>query len=162
MTSGIYMIKANGRCYIGQSKSIERRFYSHMWSLRKGNHGNHYLQNIYNKYGEEVFEFKILIKCPEENLNKWEQSFIDENYDQIINIEMSVTRSVMSEEHKNNLARSRGVKLSSIHTFFNESTGEEVTCYPFELVRGNNLDRSSLWKVINGDRISHKGWKIAV
>lgn len=59
---GIYMIKnlKNNKVYIGQSTNIYSRWNKHRYELRKNNHKNSYLQNSWNKYGEDNFEFSIL------------------------------------------------------------------------------------------------------
>jgi len=59
---GIYIIqnKINNHCYIGSSKNIQQRFYRHKYDLNKNIHSNQYLQNAWNKYGEENFEFITL------------------------------------------------------------------------------------------------------
>lgn len=57
---GIYFIKniENGMSYVGQTKeNYLRRFWHHQWSLRNNKHCNAYLQNAWNKYGEDAFEF---------------------------------------------------------------------------------------------------------
>lgn len=56
MESGVYKIsnKINGKVYIGSSCNLKRRKYSHFSKLRKGLHNNRYLQNSWNKYGEET------------------------------------------------------------------------------------------------------------
>lgn len=62
---GIYMIKnkANDKVYIGRSKDITSRFSSHKHNLINKKHINNYLQQSWNKYGEENFEFIILEEC---------------------------------------------------------------------------------------------------
>ena len=79
---GIYVIinKVNGYKYIGQSMDIKRREYQHFWGLRKGNGSSPHLQNAFNVYGEENFEFKWILSCvnvPKEYLTKMEQYFVD-------------------------------------------------------------------------------------
>lgn len=56
---GIYMIFCfgNGRHYIGSSKDIYIRIYAHINTLKNQKHINTYLQNAFDKYGEENFEF---------------------------------------------------------------------------------------------------------
>ena len=68
---GIYMIKnkVNNKCYIGQSINIINRWYGHKNSLRHNTHGNKHLQNAWNKYGEDNFEFIVLEECKEDELN---------------------------------------------------------------------------------------------
>lgn len=62
MASGIYMIKnkKTGQMYIGQSKHIKRRWVDHKYELVRGIHANTFLQNSWNKYGEDNFSFSII------------------------------------------------------------------------------------------------------
>ena len=52
--------KVNNKVYIGSSVNIERRWYSHRYDLRCNKHNNKHLQNAWNKYGEDNFEFIVL------------------------------------------------------------------------------------------------------
>ena len=60
--SGIYQIKCktNNKIYIGSSVNIKQRWKYHKWQLRAGKHDAKYMQNCWNKYGEEDFVFSIL------------------------------------------------------------------------------------------------------
>ena len=80
MTCGIYMIqnKVNGKIYIGQTLDIEDRWEKHKYMLRGGYHSNKHLQRAWNKYGEENFEFSILLECEESQLNTFEEYYIFE------------------------------------------------------------------------------------
>lgn len=80
MTCGIYMIqnKINGKMYIGQAVDIEKRWGEHRSGLRGGYHPNKHLQRSWNKYGEENFEFSILLECEESDLNMYEEYYIFE------------------------------------------------------------------------------------
>ena len=73
-TCGIYGIlnTVNGKIYVGQSIKIEKRWKQHIRELRKNTHINKYLQNSFNKHGEEAFKFIILEECARENLNERE------------------------------------------------------------------------------------------
>lgn len=56
----IYQIKnlVNGKLYIGSTKGeLRRRKSAHLAKLRYNKHFNSHLQNAWNKYGEENFEF---------------------------------------------------------------------------------------------------------
>jgi group I intron endonuclease len=77
--SGIYKItnKVNGKIYIGSTKNIKRRWKNHLNYLRRNAHPNNYLQNAWNKYGEENFEFEIIEFVEEEKLLEREQYWID-------------------------------------------------------------------------------------
>jgi group I intron endonuclease len=59
---GIYIIQnlVNGKVYIGSSSNIRRRFSQHKSTLRHNTHKNRHLQNAWNKYGEENFEFIVI------------------------------------------------------------------------------------------------------
>lgn len=60
---GIYGIKnrINEKVYVGQtSESFLRRFWNHQWKLRNNSHDNIYLQNSWNKYGENNFEYFVI------------------------------------------------------------------------------------------------------
>jgi group I intron endonuclease len=63
MKAYIYKIenKANGKFYIGSTiRKKHIRKYEHFSMLRSNTHCNKYLQNSWNKYGEENFEFSIV------------------------------------------------------------------------------------------------------
>ena len=84
MGSGIYMIEnvINGKKYIGSAVNINKRWYQHRYTLNRKIHDNSYLQNAWNKYGEENFEFIILEETEYSNLIDREQFYID-SYDVI-------------------------------------------------------------------------------
>lgn len=69
--SGIYIIcnLITKDEYIGSSINIARRIKNHKRELVKNIHINQHLQNAWNKYGEENFEFKLLKEI--ENPNKF-------------------------------------------------------------------------------------------
>jgi len=46
--------------YIGESQNIERRWIEHQTELASGNHGNYKLQQDYDLYGKDVFNYNIL------------------------------------------------------------------------------------------------------
>lgn len=76
---GIYKIinKQNNNFYIGSSSDIKQRWRWHKYALRGNRHSNTYLQNAWNKYGEENFEFEVLMLCHELLLLRREQWFLD-------------------------------------------------------------------------------------
>lgn len=77
--SGIYCIIniKNSKRYIGSSKNIRQRLWSHRSKLRKNKHDNAHLQSAWNKYGEQNFDYYILEKCEEKMLLEREQWYID-------------------------------------------------------------------------------------
>lgn len=81
MKSGIYKITnlKNGKFYIGSSKDIEFRWGEHKKHLNGNYHINKKLQNAWNFYGKENFEFTIveLVSNDETFLLEREQFYFD-------------------------------------------------------------------------------------
>lgn len=77
--SGIYRITntLNGHTYIGSAENIRRRWNKHRSDLRKGIHHSGHLQNAFNKYGEEYFEFSVILFCDNNELIYNEQMWMD-------------------------------------------------------------------------------------
>lgn len=59
---GIYVIRnvRTNHLYVGQSTRTGDRWLHHKSCLRRNSHGNPHLQNSWNKYGEESFEFLVV------------------------------------------------------------------------------------------------------
>lgn len=76
---GVYEILnvITGDLYIGSTKNLKDRFYSHRNSLRREGHANKHLQSSYNKYGVRNFVFNIILVCGLENLFLWEDKIVD-------------------------------------------------------------------------------------
>ena len=80
--SGVYKIicMPTQKFYIGSTSCFRKRKYQHLKKLRIGKHYNKPMQNAFNKYGEENFEFHTLeingkgkqgrLKCEEKYLKK--------------------------------------------------------------------------------------------
>lgn len=77
---GIYAITniVNNKKYIGQSINILKRFEQHKYQLRNKIHINRYLQNSWNKNGEDNFSFDILELCSVDVLDDMESKWIGE------------------------------------------------------------------------------------
>lgn len=58
----------NGKYYIGYAKNFKERWSKHINDLNNNNHHNIYLQNAWNLYKEENFQFDIIDECEEEIL----------------------------------------------------------------------------------------------
>ena len=76
---GIYKIEnlVNGKLYIGQSVNLRKRRTRHFTELRNNKHTNPHLQRAFNKYGEKNFNFEIILYCNTEDLNYYENFFIN-------------------------------------------------------------------------------------
>ena len=123
MTCGIYMIrnKVNGKIYIGQAVDIEGdRWIRHRRELRDNKHYNEHLQRSWDKYGEESFEFSILLECEESDLNMYEQYYIFElmTYDPRVgyNKNYGGDSGRHTEETKKKISESKKGKILSEET----------------------------------------------
>jgi group I intron endonuclease len=77
---GLYVIQnmVNGKFYVGSAKNFWKRWVLHRHLLNNNKHHSPYLQNSWNKYGEEAFTF-LPLQCvadKQERL-KLEQHFLD-------------------------------------------------------------------------------------
>lgn len=85
---GIYAITSpSGKQYIGQAKSIKKRWIEHRHLLRNGKHHCPGLQRAFNKYGESGLNFSIIAFVPSVQLNLREQEQIDaRDWDLLYNV----------------------------------------------------------------------------
>lgn len=69
---GIYKItkKSDGKCYIGQSNNIKRRFQEHIRRKQLP------IEQAIQKYGMDAFNYEILEECPIEKLDEREKYWI--------------------------------------------------------------------------------------
>lgn len=77
---GIYKIinLKNNKIYVGSAKNINRRWKRHICELNKQTHHNIILQNAWNKYGPDSFNFEILELVNDSNeLLEREEHYID-------------------------------------------------------------------------------------
>lgn len=77
--SGVYQIinLLTGKTYIGSTKNFGRRKELHFGMLNAGKHSNSNLQEAYNEFGKDCFEFQILELSSIEDLLINEQTYID-------------------------------------------------------------------------------------
>ncbi len=80
MTIGIYSIhcSVSGRCYVGSSNFVEKRWSWHRHALRKRKHHSRALQAAWVKHGEENFTFNLLEECPVDALREREAHWLRE------------------------------------------------------------------------------------
>lgn len=60
----------NGKVYIGQSRDLRKRLYTHKWLLDNNRHFNKHLQRAWNK--GDLFDFKVIETCDREECNERE------------------------------------------------------------------------------------------
>ena len=82
--AGVYKIEntITGKTYVGQSTVLPIRFNQHQNELSRGIHYNSILQADYNKYGKDVFNYRVIQEYPCDTspdvLFEHEQRVIDE------------------------------------------------------------------------------------
>lgn len=69
-----------GKRYIGSSSNTKKRLREHLWALRSGLHKSPYLQNAWNKYGENAFKWDVEEFCEVKDLLLREQYYIDQGF----------------------------------------------------------------------------------
>lgn len=84
------MIKClDGKFYIGQALDVEKRWKRHLQELKGGYHHNPHLQNIYDKYGENNFDFVIITECNISELDMLEQILLNDHFEDPLCINIS-------------------------------------------------------------------------
>ena len=81
MTTGVYEIvnTLNGKRYVGQAQDVRSRWGNERGLLRRGHFHNAHLQRAWNKHGEEMFDFRIVLECEPHELTRLEQAMYDMN-----------------------------------------------------------------------------------
>jgi group I intron endonuclease len=112
----------NGKFYVGSSVDTRRRFWAHKKLLRRGTHHCHYLQNAWNKHGEDTFNFDVIEIVPEhESLETVEDRWLEEHFGQkycynigrsakapwrgVFGADHPMHGSVISDEHKQKISK---------------------------------------------------------
>lgn len=165
---GIYLIECGDRKYVGQSIDLEIRFKEHINDLKTGKHCNRYISRLYEKYGLEYFNFKILQKVGNSICDKASKpqlkhllQVLEQTWMNIINPELNFCPAAgsplglkQSEETIRKLIekRARDFKFWSPEGDIHE--GKNVSIFAEE--RG--LDLSNLIKLLKGKKLHHKGW----
>jgi group I intron endonuclease len=152
METGIYYIinKINNKKYVGSTtESFSRRLGHHRHVLNNNTHRNRHLQNAWNKYGEDNFEFKIIEKISENILNV-EQIHINKfDFNKLYNINRLATGGLQFS--KETIAR-RTISLKKTNLERSKR---------YKLWKGNKIDDSSLTenelKIFN-NWINHIPW----
>lgn len=151
--SGIYQIrcKVNGKIYVGSAVNLAGRWYLHRRNLRQRTHHNLHLQQAWDKYGEENFEFSVLEFVGASDLLKSEQAWIDATGCTDRKIGFNIFP----------LAGSPGDVFAQTWEGFIDPDGNEVTITNlFDFCRQNDLDFPSMHRLAKGQSKlkSYKGW----
>lgn len=122
MTIGIYCIKnnINGKIYVGQSVNIENRINTHKRSMKScdisKSRTNINILNDVIKYGQDVFEFKVLEICSKDVLYKREKywMFFYEEQGILLYNERTHYKGDQNPNKGNNWSNEQKLKMSEI------------------------------------------------
>jgi group I intron endonuclease len=158
----------NGEFYIGSSSNLQKRYYTHLYDIRKQNKTCIRLIRAVNKYKEENFKFQIIAKCPIQYVLKLEQWFLDNlkpeyNIAKIAGSNLGIKRTEEVKLNKSNsqkekwqdedykikhlLNLSNNWKSGIDHPFYGKSHSEESRKKISESKKGNEYATKN--KVIN-------------
>lgn len=111
---GVYLIKNNItlRVRVGSAKDIPKRFSNYLARLR-GGIANKQMQEDYNEYGEQSFEFIILEECAVKDLFKREQ-YYQNLYDDVAKYNVNKVRNTDKKIRRGKEAKNYKEKRSKI------------------------------------------------
>ena len=124
--SGIYKITCvpTQKIYIGQSRSIYKRWHQHVYTLNSKQHRNSYLQRAWNKYGQDSFKFEVIDKCNIDTLDDKEQYYIQKfnsmDKDYGFNLDSGGQHPKLSSETVKKLKRVSGKPVVQFDIYGNE------------------------------------------
>lgn len=156
---GIYIIKnkINNKIYIGSSVDINDRWRCHIKELKKNTHHSSKLQNSWNKYGNNNFEFLVMEECDKNCLIEREQFYLEKllkantdfNYFNLNGFNILVNANntlgyVFNEDSKQQMSDTKAKKGKLIHNDFNFINMDSLYHNNF-LTNGNkeHLDKSN-------------------
>lgn len=135
--SGVYCITntITNKKYIGSSKNIYSRVKLHLSHLRKNKHHSPYLQNTFNKYGEDSFVTTIIEICENnvKTLRKLEKTKIDELKPEFNVMQNPVTWEITKESKlKISETLKRKYKSGEIKPYYNYDKATALDLYNFK------------------------------
>lgn len=153
VSPGVYCIYDDkSRFYIGSSVNLYERLIRHRADLRKSRHESNYLQNVYNKYGEQSLTIQILHYCEPSEVVDFEQIYLD-----LIQPHFNTYKTAYSplgyrhtEESKDKM--SKPYYLISPEGVEYEGVNLERFC------RENGLKRNCICCITSGSSLYYKGW----
>lgn len=157
---GIYLIYFKNKLgfyYVGSTKCKDgfyRRWYQHLYKLRKNEHSSPFLQNIYNKYKEDNIVFEIIEEMVDlNNLYLREQYWLDFynskyniiNYAPIVaanslamtqNTKNKISKSLKGKYIKGNSSNAKKIYKYSVY-------GEFLTSYNSIIEAGEEINSNN-------------------
>ena len=136
---GIYIITnlENGNRYIGSSIDLYERLKRHFYELNNNCHSNSHLQNAWNKYQENNFDYGILELCHEDNRLERESFYINTITPEY-NINGVNLDSVLKHTEETKKKISEGVKESyrrgKLKKYIENTYAQKYDCYVYSII----------------------------
>ena len=168
---GIYMLinTKNGKRYIGSSINIRERLWKHRSLLRHNHHDNPHLQNAWNKYGEDCFDYSLLEICSTEDRFNREQFYVNTlkpEYNICIEV---VNNPPVTEESKRKHSETRKLKMASgeieitnnkpVYVYYKNGNFVGYWKSIRQAAKDLNIHYSGACRVIQGKDSQVKGYK---
>lgn len=168
---GIYMITnyVSNKRYIGSSVNIGQRLWTHRSELRHNSHPNSHLQNAWNKYGEDNFNYAILETCnPEERFER-EQYYVNTLHPEY-NICVEVVQNPPKSEdtrRKHSLTRKKlmaeGIipitNNKPVYVYYKDGSFVGKWESVRQAAKAVGVHYSSAYRVVQGHDFQNKGYK---
>lgn len=165
---GIYRIvnTLDGKYYIGgtQAKAgLKGRFSRHLYELKNNKHGNSYLQNAFNQYGVENFQFIGFINAEKEKILNLEQYFLDIFKPYQRDIGYNLCRSAINLKYirRERIIDNNQTKIKSFPPRYLLNPNNEIIEITnlADFCRKNNLKESSFESLLHGRVKFCLGWR---
>jgi group I intron endonuclease len=165
----IYKIvnKIDGKTYIGQTiQDLEERWRQH----RKTNSNCRYLKSAIKKHGIENFNFKLVCICFDDDLDKYETTYI-KKYNAMVpngyNLREGGNSSKHHEETKKKISEKLKNRTDLVHSkykvFQMDMNGTIIQTFNgyTQASKITGVDIGTLWRICNGKGKTAKGfmWK---
>lgn len=134
----------NDKRYIGCSKNLKKRWNEHLRDLRNDKHHNQHLQRVWNKYGENIFEFKVVEELSSEIEMYEREKFLIESTEGIYN---TYEGGLGGDRFTNNPNKEEIRKrYSEAHTKRLQDPNERAKCNAFRnLTNEQREERLKVW-----------------
>ena len=143
---GIYRIlnTINNKVYIGCSNNIYYRWATHTNLLNRNEHYNKYLQDDWNNYGADNFEFSILERCSDDEKFEIEKIYIDKYHSTNKNVGYNISYPY-GDSAKSKLNNKRNHNINSAHRKYTEEQVLQV----ISLLLNSSISYSRIAEITN-------------
>lgn len=137
------MIRFDERRYVGSSQHVPKRWNNHRSQLRRGNHGNRFMQRLWDKGHRPVFQF--LAFCDVDQLLMVEQAWIDLLQPEL-NMAAQAGANMRGRRHAPEIRAKRGIPILCVEQGKRFSTAGEAAewLHSMGLATDPNMARSNV------------------